>query len=139
MKRRLSRPASGKVKPGSSVRGKPQPTHNVVAGAATRPIPGDPPGTSWAVFAKDRAAEKAWRDLCSSMAGPCQRAYDQLCVDPYHEDGVRWIELAGRYAGIRQHELAGGQRLWYRIETGNRIVIVQPHTAHPKATERKRS
>ncbi|HEV2953986.1 MAG TPA: hypothetical protein VG015_07835 [Candidatus Dormibacteraeota bacterium] len=89
-------------------------------------------------MAKDRQSEKAWRDLCASMPGPCQRAYDQLVVDPYHIDGVRWIELAGRYAYIRQHELGGGERIWYRIEEGHRVVLVQPHTAHPKATEKKR-
>lgn len=87
-------------------------------------------------MAQDRAAAKAWRDLCASHRNACQRANDQLCVDPYYVDGHRWIELAGRrFAGIHQHELGGGQRIWYRIEEGRRVVIVVPHTAHPKSTE----
>lgn len=91
-----------------------------------------PPGPSSRGTGRRR---RPWRDLCASHRNACQRAYDQLCVDPQYVDGYRWIRLAGRFAGIRQHEIGGGQRIWYRIEDGWRVVIVVPYTAHPKPTE----
>ena len=66
--------------------------------------------------------------------------WSQLCVDPYFTDGSPWFALAGKYSNVRQHEIGGGARLWYRIEPEqDRIVIVEPHPAHPKETERKRA
>jgi hypothetical protein len=87
------------------------------------------------VVAEDRTAEQAWRDLCASHPGACQRAYDQLATDPRHVDGSRWIELRGKHAGIRQHEIGGGARLWFRLDEGRRIVLIRPWPGHPKKTE----
>jgi hypothetical protein len=87
--------------------------------------------------AEDRAAEGAWRDLCASHPGACQRAYDQLTIDPTHLDGSRWIALRGKHAGIRQHEIGGGARLWFRIDEARRLVLVRPWHGHPKDTEKR--
>jgi len=87
--------------------------------------------------AASRSAEMAWRDLVSSHRGACQRAWDQLSRDPYHQDGDRWIELRGKLAGIYQHEVGGGARIWYRIEAARRTVVIEPFPGHPKKTEKR--
>jgi mRNA-degrading endonuclease RelE of RelBE toxin-antitoxin system len=97
---------------------------------------GEPDGGSWTIVARDRSAEERWQQLCAQLAGNCQRAYDQLVVDPKYQDGRRLIKLRGRkYEGLYQHEVGGGQRLWYRLDEERRAVIIEPWTAHPKETE----
>lgn len=74
-----------------------------------------------------------------SHLGACQRAWDQLSVDPYFVDGHRWIQLRGKTgAGIRQHEVGGGARIWFRIDQERHAVYVEPFPGHPKATEKRR-
>ncbi|MDE3074536.1 MAG: hypothetical protein KGJ86_03830 [Chloroflexota bacterium] len=99
-------------------------------------MPDDPIGATWAVVASDRASEERWQQLCTRLGGNCRRAYDQLAVDPKYQDGHRWIKLRGsRYEGLYQHEVGGGQCLWYRLDEATRTVIIEPWTAHAKATE----
>ena len=134
--RRISRPRAKAAGHHAPPHGEPQSVPLLPTDAPPRPLPDDPAGASWAVVARDRAAEGRWRKLCIQLPGNCQRAYDQLVLDPKHQDGHRWIQLRGsRYEGIYQHELGGGQRLWYRLDEERRVVVIEPWTAHPKETE----
>ena len=47
--------------------------------------------------------------------------------------GSSWRDADSR--SIRQHELGGGQRLWFVIDIDQHRVVLTPHTAHPKETE----
>ena len=134
--RRISRPQRKTSSHHPPPRGEPQPLPKLPDGAPQRPLPDDPDGASWAVVARDRTAEERWQQLCAQLGGNCQRAYDQLVIDPKYQDGRRWIKLRGsKYEGLYQHEIGGGQRLWYRLDEERRVVVIEPWTAHPKETE----
>lgn len=89
-----------------------------------------------------RACQKAWADLLATQRSAVVDAWDFLTRTPLERlaknhplrDDLATVTRNGRTHDQRQHELAGGARLWFYVD-GREVVLVQCHTHHLNATK----
>lgn len=111
---------------------------------------------SWDVVARSKKVADDWAELSRSVAGECQRVFDQLQSNPVFDDGNRQLRLQGslgeasddgRMLPRWQIDVTSGGRIFYLVDgtphgqgqrrRAGRVIIVAVHAGHPKETERK--
>ncbi|MEV6978529.1 hypothetical protein [Kitasatospora sp. NPDC093806] len=96
-------------------------------------------------FATSEAAN-GWELLARHAPGNLRRAYDHIRAAPLATDNpARQHRLKGKLAGTAfkgrqlerwQYEVTGGGRIWYLVDTADRIAwITYAGPGHPKETD----